>query len=211
MNASDLDSAREAVAVAARALAENDLVSGTAGNVSLRVGTVTVITPAGADLSRIDVDDVVVVSSTGEPLEGGARASSELALHLAVDEAAVVHTHSHFATVLSCFGEEVPPVHYLMARFGGPLQVAPYATFGTSELARCTVEGLRNRSAVLLANHGAVVVGEDLQEAVARAVLLESSCAIAYHARILGGPRALSATELQQVADAEAAAEQVRR
>ena len=124
-------------------------------------------------------------------------------LHLSVGAPAIVHTHSHFATVLSCFAEDVPAVHYLMARFGGAPRVAPYATVGTSALAAAATDGLRGRTAVLLANHGAVVVAASAEEAVAQAALLESSCAIAFHARLLGGPRTLSAVELAEVAEAE--------
>jgi L-fuculose-phosphate aldolase len=211
MSAVELDLAREQVAGAARALAGHGLVSGTAGNVSLRVGAKTAITPAGSDLGRLDADDVVLVAATGELVAGAGRPSSELALHLAAPAAAVVHTHSPYASVLSCFGEEVPPVHYLMASLGGPIRVARYATFGTEELARGAVEALRDRNAALLANHGAVVVASDLSEAVARAVLLESSCAIAYRARVLGGPRTLAATELREVVEAEAAASEVQQ
>ncbi|HEY5334224.1 MAG TPA: class II aldolase/adducin family protein [Solirubrobacterales bacterium] len=206
MTAAPFSAEREEVAAAGRTLAEHGLVTGTAGNVSLRAGAGRAITPAGADLTEVRAQDIVVVTETGELLEGDGRPSSETPLHLSVDAPAIVHTHSHFATVLSCFNEDVLPVHYLMARFGGPLRVAPYATFGTPDLAAAATEGLRDRTAVLLANHGAVVVGETLSEALDRAALLESSCAIAYHARILGGPRVLSSVELAEVSGAETAA-----
>ncbi|MBS1891588.1 MAG: class II aldolase/adducin family protein [Actinobacteria bacterium] len=193
---------RQELVSAARALVERGLVSGTAGNASVRIPAGRLITPAGADLGRLRPADLVVAPAT-EAAPGGVQPSSELPLHLAIGEPAIVHTHSHFATVLSCFGEEVPAVHYLMARLGGPIRVAPYATTGTDALAAAAVEGLRERAAVLLANHGAVVVADTLAEATDRASLLEESCAIAYHARLLGGPRTLSIEELAQVSESQ--------
>lgn len=194
--------AREQVAAAARRLGIEGLVAGGAGNVSLRVGEARAITAGGADLGAARAEDVALVSPSGGPEPGERRPSSETPLHLAVGAPAIVHTHSHFSTVLSCFGDDVPAIHYLVARFGGPIRVAPYATFGTPELAAAVSEGLSDRTAVLLANHGAVTVGATLDEAVDLAVLLESTCALAYHARLLGGPRELSAVELDEVAAA---------
>jgi L-fuculose-phosphate aldolase len=196
--------ARAAVAAGARAVAAAGLVSGSSGNVSLGEGDLRAITPGGAALAELQADEVVVLDAGGELVWGEGRPSSEAALHRAVaartDAAAVVHTHSHFATVLSCSVEEVPAVHYLFSRFGGPVRVAPYERFGSEELAGAAAEALRDRRAALLGNHGAVTVADTVPAAVALAELLEWACSVAYHALALGEPRLLSAAELAETA-----------
>ena len=82
----------------------------------------------------------------------------------------MVHTHAPMATALSCAIDELPVVHYQMLMLGGPVRVAPYATFGTPELAEATLEALRDRTAALMANHGAITYGHDLDAAVEQLV-----------------------------------------
>ena len=201
--------ARDRVAAAARRLADERLVLGSAGNVSERVGELVAITPTGCELGALTATEVVVVDLAGKPLEGGVAASSELELHLGIymrfGAGAVVHTHAPLATALSCVLDELPVVHYQMLALGGPIRVAPYATFGTDELAAATLEALRDRSAALMSNHGAVAHGPDLQSAVDRMILLEWACGIYWHAAAIAQPRTLD-TE-QQAAYLEAIAE----
>ena len=104
------------------------------------------------------------------------RPSSEWRMHAAIyraraDVNAIVHTHSPHATALACAGLGIPPFHYMIALAGGDVRCAPYATFGTAELAEHAVRGLDGRRATLLANHGVIAVGPTLP--VARAVALE--------------------------------------
>mgnify|MGYP000950773649 FL=1 len=131
--------ARSAVAEAAQAVARARLVVAGAGNLSVREGELVAITPRGARLEHLTADECTVVDLAGRHREGDRRASSELPLHLSVyestDALAVVHTHSVYATAVSAVATELPAVHYACADLGGPLRVAPYATFGTEELA----------------------------------------------------------------------------
>ena len=80
-------------------------------------------------------------------------------MHAAVyqntDALAVVHTHPVYATVMGTLLDEIPRIHYLLALLGGPFWVAPYAPFGTEELARKCIVAMKDRCAVLLQNHGA--------------------------------------------------------
>ena len=96
--------------------------------------------------------------------------TSELELHLGVyrryEAGAVVHTHAPIATALACVLDELPVVHYQMLALGGPVRVAPYATFGTPELAELTLDALEGRTAALMANHGAIAYRPDLDVAV---------------------------------------------
>jgi L-fuculose-phosphate aldolase len=192
---SKLERERDRVAGAARRLAAEGLVTGTAGNVSERNGTLIAVTPTGADLATLTKDDVAVVDLDGEHVDGDLQATSELGLHLGVyrryDAGAVVHTHAPFATAIACVLGELPIVHYQMLALGGPIRVAPYATFGTSELAELTLEALEGRSAALMANHGAITHGPDLDVAMQQSALLEWACSLYWRARAIGEPRTL--------------------
>jgi L-fuculose-phosphate aldolase len=108
---------------------------------------------------------------------------------------AVVHTHAPFATALSCVLDELPLVHYEMLMLGGPVRVAPYATFGTPELAAGCLDALEGRTAVLMANHGAVTWGADLAGALAATEVLEWSCAVYWRACQVGTPRVMGEAE----------------
>jgi L-fuculose-phosphate aldolase len=91
--------------------------------------------------------------------------------------------------------DELPVVHYQMLALGGTVRVAPYATFGTPELAELTLEALEGRSAALMANHGAIAYGPDLDIAMAQSELLEWACQLYWRAAAVGAPRTLEAAE----------------
>ncbi len=198
-----LERERDRVAAASRQLASSGLVLGTAGNVSERAGNRVAITPTGAVLARLQADEVAVIDLSGTRLEGPLPPTSELALHLGVYDryaaGAVVHTHAPVSTALSAVLDEVPAVHYQMVALGGAVRVAPYATFGTPELAAVTLDALQDRYAALMANHGTVTYGDELDGAVARALLLEWACTVYWRAASIGAPRALGEDELGAV------------
>jgi L-fuculose-phosphate aldolase len=194
-----LDAEREQVAAAARDLAAQGLVLGTAGNVSARGGEQVAVTPTGAKLAELNPDDVCVVDLEGRQLEGRLQPTSELDLHLGVyrryDAGAVVHTHAPRSTALACVADELPCVHYQMLLLGGSVRVAPYATFGTPALAENVLTALEGKSAALMANHGAVTLGPTVDGAVEGALLLEWACSLYLDAAALGKPRVLDADE----------------
>lgn len=202
----DTAAARAQVTAAARRLAAAGLVAGTAGNVSARVGEAIAITPTGAELASVSADQVTVVSPDGAVLAGDLAPTSELDLHLGVYAAygagAVVHTHAPVSTALSCVLDELPCVHYEMLLLGGPVRVAPYTTFGTPELAASAVTALEGRTAALLANHGTIAFGTDLDGAVRATELLEWSATVYWRAAQIGTPKALGADERQAVVEA---------
>lgn len=189
-------SAREDVAAAARRLAAEGLLVGTAGNVSVRDDDRVAVTGTGVVLAQCRPEDVTTVSTSGAVVEGTLVPTSELSLHLAVyartDATAVVHTHAPCSTAVACVLDELPVLHYQQLLLGGAIRVAPYATFGTPELAEHVAAALRDRQAALLANHGSVAVGADLGEAVERALLLEWLAALHLRASALGAPRVLT-------------------
>jgi L-fuculose-phosphate aldolase len=200
-----LPAAREAIVTTCQELSRAGLVVGTAGNVSVREGDLLAVTPSGVRYAELTPELVGVHRLDGAAIEAPLAPTSELPLHLAVYAArpevgAVVHTHSPAATALSALLDEVPPVHYYAAMFGGTVRVAPYATYGTHELARSTVDALRERSACLMSNHGAVTVGFDLSSAHDKSVYLEWLCDVCLRASAAGTPRLLSPAEIATVA-----------
>jgi L-fuculose-phosphate aldolase len=198
------DAARRAelVALARRASAEG-LSSGTSGNLSVRVDDSVLITPSSLDPDETETDDICVVDLSGVQVMGARRPSSEVPMHLAVyrttSATAVVHTHSPFATALSVTIDELPAVHYNIAGLGGPVRVAPYATFGSDELAANIATALDGRVAAILQSHGTIAVGRTLRQAFDRAVLLEWLCALYWRALQVGSPRILSDADLDAV------------
>jgi L-fuculose-phosphate aldolase len=200
--------ARGEVVRIARLLGARGLAVGTSGNVGLRLDDGRIaITPSTMEYDEITVEDVAIVTADGSPSEGRRRPSSELPLHLAVfaarpDVAAIVHTHSPFATALSTARREIPAIHYVLAPLVAPghdrLRVAPYATFGTEELARGAADTLADDNACLLANHGAIAVGRTLPSAFARAERVEELAMLAWRAEQIGGPVLLTADDLDR-------------
>lgn len=198
------EAAREQVVTACARLASERLVVGTAGNVSVRVDDHVAVTPTGGVFGEMRADEIAIVERDGTFVEGPLEPTSELALHLLLydrmDAGAVVHTHAPYATALSCVVDEVPAVHYSMLMFGGSLKVAPYATFGTEELASNVERALEGRTACLMQNHGHVGYAHDLGSAVESALLVEWACTVYWRARALGEPTALTDEQLHDVA-----------
>lgn len=196
---------RESVVRACRHLSDHGLVVGTAGNVSVRIDDVVVISPSGVDYGRMTAGDVGVHDLDGAPVDAALAPSSELPLHLAIYRAsahrAVVHTHAPASTALSTVVDVIPASHYYSALFGGAVRVAPYATYGSAELARLVVEALDERTAALMSNHGAVIVGADLTKVLGHVAYLEYLCEVQLKAGAYGAPvRLLDDEELARVA-----------
>lgn len=202
-------SIRQGLVDASNQVANSGFVVGSSGNLSVRVGDRVLITPRGGrlgDLALADCVEIALDDGKQSPDQASrSRASSEERLHRniysATDAGAVVHTHSHFATVLSTLVEELPAIHYGITAFGGPIRVAKYATFGTPELAASVVAALKERKGALMANHGAVVTGPTIGRAVELAIQLEWMASIYYHACVLGRPTLLDPDELARVTE----------
>jgi L-fuculose-phosphate aldolase len=198
-----LASERREVAAASRRLAAEGLVLGTAGNVSARAEELVAITPTGATLAELEPEQVPVVDLDGDVVDGRLEPTSELDLHLGVyrryDAGAIVHTHAPMATALSCVLDELPCVHYQMLLLGGTVRVAPYATFGTPELAAAVLDALEGRTAALMANHGAVAYAGDAAAAVDLSLLLEWACTVYWRAAAVGTPRVLDEEQREDV------------
>ncbi len=199
-----LSDVRNEVVLVCREMVAAGLVAGTSGNVSARVGDLVAVSPSGVDYAELTAALVGVHKLDGTPVAAELRPTSELPLHLAVyaatDAEAIVHTHPIAATALTTIADELPAIHYQVAMFGGPVAVAPYATFGGDELARNVATALRGRTACLMANHGAVTTGPDLRTALAGSHYLEWLCEVYLRAIAAGTPRLLPAEEIELVA-----------
>ncbi|MEU3226390.1 class II aldolase/adducin family protein [Streptomyces sp. NPDC006976] len=198
----------EAVVATARRTAAEGLVVGTSGNVSARVGDTVLVTPSGVAYERLRPEDAVGVDPEGNQILGELAPTSELPLHLAVyrntGATAVVHTHAVHATAVSALVTEVPTVHYAAAVLGGTVRVAPYARYGTAELAENMLTALRDRTGCLLANHGTVTYGATLDEAYDRTAQLEWLCRVWLTASSVPGrsPALLTPDQLDEVVEA---------
>lgn len=186
-------------------LLESGLITGTAGNLSVRVGDHIIITPSGAAYDQLEPEDLATVDIDGQivNVRGTNRPSSETPLHLSVyratDARAVVHTHSPFANAVGLVRDELPRVHYAIRALGGRVRVAPYATFGTQELADNVIAAIEGRTGCILRNHGTVVYGSSLPEALDRAAKLEWVSALYIRAATLGEPAELTDDDLELV------------
>ncbi|MGH3310920.1 MAG: class II aldolase/adducin family protein [Streptomyces sp.] len=196
---------REVVDTARRTVAAG-LVVGTSGNVSARVGDTVLVTPSGVPYDRLGPEDLCAVDLDGRRTAGSLEPTSELPMHLAVyrhtTARAVVHTHAVHATAVSTLVTELPAVHYMAAALGGPVRVAPYATYGSGELAAHMLTALDRRSACLLQNHGTIAYGDDLDQAYDRTAQLEWMCHLWLTASALPGrtPTLIPDAELLRVA-----------
>ncbi|ASN23861.1 fuculose phosphate aldolase [Streptomyces pluripotens] len=191
----------------ARRTVADGLVVGTSGNVSARVGDLVLVTPSGVPYDRLTPDDITGVDLAGRQVLGSLVPTSELPMHLAIyrttDAHAVVHTHAVHATAVSTLVPELPLVHYMAAALGGPVRVAPYAPYGTDELAGNMLRALDGRSGCLLQNHGAITYGATLDQAYDRTAQLEWMCRLWLTASSLPGltPSLLTRAQLTEVGE----------
>lgn len=185
-------------------LAALGLNRGTSGNASVREGDGFLVTPSGMAVEAMSPASMVEMNWQGQPTSAG-KPSSEWRFHrdiyLARPEiGAIVHTHSMFATSLSCLRQDIPPFHYMIAVAGGKdIRCAEYALFGTQALSDAAIIALKERKACLLANHGMIALGKTLEQAVDIALEVETLCEQYWRALQVGKPHLLSDKEMAEV------------
>lgn len=198
------DDPRAALARAARLSVARGLNQGSSGNLSMRVGAGLWITPSARAMDGIEADDMVPLDPDGRA-PAGMRPSSEWRFHHDIYAAfpaagAIVHAHSPDAVALSCLRRDVPPFHYMVALAGGhDIRCARYATFGTQALSDAVLEALRDRRACLMANHGLLAWGADLDDALGLALEVEALCGQYLRACQAGTPVLLTAAQMDEV------------
>ena len=199
---------REILLKIAQKLIETGLNKGTAGNASVRLkengSDGFLVTPSGMAVEDMSAASMVQMSFDGS-YEQGKIPSSEWRFHRDIlasraDVIAIVHTHSMFATTLACLHKDIPPFHYMIAVVGGDtIRCAPYALFGSQSLSDNALAALIDRKACLLANHGMIALGRDLDDALAVTVEVENLCEQYWRALQLGEPHILSDAEMREV------------
>jgi L-fuculose-phosphate aldolase len=196
---------RKLVLETALSMSSQGLSPGRSGNVSARRKKGMLITPSGMEYQSFTPSDIVLLTENGKLARGQRKPSSEHLLHRAIylarpDVLAIVHSHSLNATALACAEMSIPAFHYMVAMAGGSdIPLAPYATFGTEELAEAAAEALSQRNACLLAHHGQIAVGESLEAALDLALEVETLAAQYIKVRSLGAVRLLDEEEMERV------------
>lgn len=199
---------REKIVEYGKKLISSGLTKGTGGNLSIynRESGLMAISPSGIDYFQTKAEDVVVLDLKGQIIDGDKKPSSELEMHKIFYEKrsnidAIIHTHSMYATTLSCLRWELPAVHYLLASAGKDIRCAQYATFATVELAKNAFEGMKDRKAVLLANHGLLVGASDLESAFSISEDVEYCAELYYRSKSIGEAVILDDMEMNLMVD----------
>ena len=197
---------KEQVVRYGKKLIDRRLTTGSGGNISVcnREKKLVAISPSGLDYYETTPEDIVILDIDGNLVEGKHRPSSEAGMHLAfyknrADVSGIVHTHSKFATAIACMGWELPAVHYLIGMAGHRVKCTGYATYGSDELAKKALETIGDSNAVLLANHGLIALGEDVDRAFSTAEHLEFVSEVYYLTKTLGTPNILSDEDMDEV------------
>ena len=177
-------------------LLDKKLVAGTSGNLSLRGKDDEIyITPSGMDYLEITEDDIVKINFMGEILEGDKKPSSEWMMHVEIyknypNYNAIVHTHSPIATAFAVSRKKIPLILIEMKPFlGGEIEVAPFKPSGSLELAKSLIQYLKKSNSCLLANHGVVSCGKNIESAFLSAEYVEDAAKIYYYSLNIGDPK----------------------
>lgn len=201
-----MEKERKQVVKYGKKLLEKGLTTGSGGNISIlnKEKGLVAISPSGKDYFQTKVEDIVILDLEGNVVEGDLEPSSEKDMHLIFyknrkEARAVVHTHSKYATAISSMGWDLKPVHYLIGFAGEDVKCAEYAIYGSKELAENAMEAIKGRNAVLLANHGLITLGEDIDDAFSTAEQLEYVSEIYYLTKTLGEPKLLSEDQMEEV------------
>lgn len=197
---------REKVVDYCRKMVNFGLTKGNSGNVSIFNADegLMAISPTGMDYFIVNPVDVVVMDLQGNIIEGDCAPSSEYEMHAIFyrqrpEIGAIMHCHSPFATTLASMGQKILPIHYSLGTCGQDcVELAPYATFGTPELAQAAFDTCKQSKAVLLSNHGLLACGEDIEEAFYIAENMEFAAEIQYRAMSAGTPIPISPENMKK-------------
>lgn len=186
---------------------EYGLTAGSWGNISARLPgrNLIIITPSGFDKSKLSPENLVIINTEGDIIEGAFKPSIETLMHLEVyekrkDVNAIVHTHSPIATSVGIAGMEIPPISVeLVSQIGNKIPLAKYACPGTKKLGENVVEALKNANAAIMEGHGVIAIGPDLDTAFTRALIVEEASKLFLFANLLGKPRTLTLKEIDEM------------
>ncbi len=202
-----LQEEREQIVAYGKKMSADRLSTGTSGNISIYNAEkeLMAISPSGIGYFDTAPEDIVIMDLEANIVEGTKKPSSEWALHTAMYKAkpdcrAVVHAHSMYCTVFAILNQPLKAVHYVIGDAGvATVPCAPYRTFGSKELADVTSEACGKSDAVLLANHGMLACGKNLESAYGLACGMEFCAEVQYRAMSIGEPVVLSDEEMNRV------------
>jgi L-fuculose-phosphate aldolase len=200
---------RSAIVAACLEMNRSGLNQGTSGNISVRVGATMLVTPTAVPYDRLSPEMIAEMDIAADDgtWQGPRAPSSEWRFHRDIlraraDVCAIVHCHATYATVLSMLRLNIPAAHYMIAAFGGPqIACTDYAPYGTPELSELAVAGLGKRHGVLLGSHGMIATGTNLDEAMWRAVELETLARNFYLSCTIGQPVILPDDEVARLTE----------
>jgi len=205
----EFEDARKRIVESGLRLVQEGLVTRSWGNISVRVDEKNMlITPSGRTYENLKLEEIVLMNYHTLKYDGKIKPSSEYHLHAEIyrhrnEINAVIHTHQMNATTVAAARREVPPIIDDMVQIIGPsVRVAKYTMAGTRKFAKNAVKALRGRQAALLANHGAVCIGRNLDEVFDTSEILEKACKAFIEAEFLGGAKSIpkfSAAIMHQV------------
>jgi len=197
-----IDEIKSLVCDSGKKLLHEGYVSGTWGNISFRIDEkLMAITPSGREYETMVPEDIVIVNYLDHSYQGEIKPSSEFKLHTEIYRTrknihAIIHTHQMNASTVAAARREVPPILDDMAQIIGPtVRCADYALPNTKKIVKKTVKALKGRYAALMANHGAVAVGRDMEEAFVVCQVLEKACKAFIEAEFLGGAKGINKFE----------------
>ena len=207
MKRSDRD-LRQSIIDACRQMNALGINQGTSGNISVRRGDTMLLTPSAVPYDAMEPEMIVTMPLEGEygAWEGPLKPSTEWRFHLDImrarpDITAIVHAHPTYCTTLAICRKPIPACHYMIAAFGGTdVRCTDFTRYGTERLSTLAIEGLKDRMAVLLGNHGMIALGETLTKAMWRAVELETIAKQYWHSLLIGGPVILTDAEVAETA-----------
>ncbi|KJE49130.1 MULTISPECIES: class II aldolase/adducin family protein [Acidiplasma] len=187
-----LESCKENVVNACKRMYASGFTVGSWGNISMRSGNYICITPSGSNYSKLRPEDIVVTDINGKKIEGTLEPSSERLMHYEIykkrpDVNFIIHTHAVYSSIFSVINMEIPAITEDVAMIlGKSVKIARYALTGTEELAQNVVNALGSNNAAIMANHGAVSVGQDMERAMAASEVLEKTARIMSYAIMYG-------------------------
>lgn len=191
-------------------MVRSGLVGGAGGNISARLDDVIYLSPTGYALDEMTEDSIVRVSiNSGEIIEGTARPTSEVLMHLQCYQSrkeihAVVHTHSPWASGVISAGISLKPMFPEFVADLGEIGYLDYILPTTKRLADAVARQIKNLNVVLMANHGVLTVGRNLKEAYYRSVIIEEAAKSLVAATVVGKPRFLSLKQIKEIRKLEA-------
>ena len=166
---------RDSICRLAKSLFDRGLTIGSSGNISVRLDDGWLMTPTGSSMGNLDPNEISKLDLSGNLISGN-NPTKESFLHIAMyderpDSRAVVHLHSTHSVAVSCLADidkknVLPPITAYYVMKIGTLPLVPYFPPGDINLAKAVKEMASDHHAVLLANHGPVVAGKTLEDAV---------------------------------------------